>query len=249
MQLNLLDLIRQTTSAGKDEKATASGGAKRRSATTAGEGSADPTPDLNPISSLMSSLLAGTSPAISPAGSSRPGSSSPGEPGVVKSERREPIEQTRTRIAPLKRVPLIKQIWLDVRRSWFPDRPDLDHYIVVWSRRPQKRTLASCNIESKRVIVARELNYPEHYRWLKPLLYHEMCHAYLGFSVVDEDKRCRWHGREFKSLERRYPGMPEFDYWVKSGGWDRAVRSDRSKRAHRARKEKLSQLVRWRPEQ
>ena len=149
------------------------------------------------------------------------------------------------RISPVRRIPLLKRVWLDVRRTWFPDRPDLDRYTVVWSRRPQKRTLASCNIESKRVNVARELNYPEHYRWLTPLLYHEMCHAYLGFSVVSEEDRCRWHGREFRALERRFPDMPEFDRWVKHGGWDRAVRSDRSKRAHRARKERLARLVPW----
>ena len=156
------------------------------------------------------------------------------------------VEQRQSRIMPVRRIPLLKRVWLDVRHHWFHDRSDLDHYAVIWSQRPQKRTLASCNIQSKRVIVARELNYPELYRWLRPLLYHEMCHAFLGFSVVEEEERCRWHGREFKALERRYPDMPEFDRWVKHGGWDKAVRSDRAKRAHRARRERLSRLTSWR---
>ena len=125
-------------------------------------------------------------------------------------------------------------IWLALRREWFPERPDIDKYVIVWSTRPQKRTLASCNVHRKRVNVARELNYPQHLEWLVPLLYHEMCHAVLGLTVE------RWHGKEFKALERRHPQIKEMDKWIKDGGWATAVRSDRSKRAHQARKKAAS---------
>ena len=131
--------------------------------------------------------------------------------------------------------PLLKGIWLDLRREWFPERADLDEYTVCWSKRRQKRTLASCNIETKKVNVASELNYDHLLHWLDPLLYHEMCHAYLGKSVYSQHSRSAWHGKEFKALERRHPQMADFDLWLKSGGWTKAVRSDRAKRAWRRR--------------
>ena len=128
-------------------------------------------------------------------------------------------------------------LWKSLWKEYFPHRRDLDAYTIVWSGRSQKRTLASCNIERKRIIVARELNHPDLHQWLSPLVYHEMCHAVLGFSVVNEDGRGAWHGAEFKALEARHPMMKSFDSWVKHPkGWSRAVRSDRSRRAHLKRK-------------
>lgn len=148
--------------------------------------------------------------------------------------RRAAARVTKKRVRRVRKSdPELHQLWCSIRQQWFPDRPDLDAYQVYWSTRAQKRTLASCNIESKRVSVARELAPAEHRRWLHPLLYHEMCHAYLGLSVFSETERSRWHGPEFKSLENRHPEMQAFDYWVKNGGWSRAVRSDRAKRAYR----------------
>ena len=156
---------------------------------------------------------------------------------VVDSKETSEKSTNRTaRIFPVRRTSLLKYIWVRVRQRWFPNRPDLDRYTVVWSTRPQKRTLASCNIERRRVVVARELKYKQYHQWLPALLYHEMCHAYLGFSVVEEDGPNRWHGPEFKALERRFPQMKEFDSWIKEGGWDTAVRSDRAKRAHLRRR-------------
>lgn len=125
--------------------------------------------------------------------------------------------------------PELKYLWKRVRKQWFPDRPEIDHYTVCWSTRPQKRTLASCNVKTKRVLVARELNYPQHRNWLEPLLYHEMCHAVLGY-VQRKSKRV-WHGKEFKSLEMQHPLIKDLDLWIKAGGWQIAVRSDRGKRA------------------
>ncbi|MCB0336901.1 MAG: SprT-like domain-containing protein [Bdellovibrionales bacterium] len=127
-------------------------------------------------------------------------------------------------------------LWLRIRMEYFPSRSDLDAYRVYWSTRNQKRTLASCNIEDKRVVVARELNYPEHHQWLEPLLYHEMCHAYFGIHVPRKNGKYSWHGREFKQLEARHPQLRAFDHWVHSGGWARAVRSDRARQAHSRRK-------------
>lgn len=130
----------------------------------------------------------------------------------------------------------LQGIWLSLIENYFPDRNDLADYAVVWSVRSQLRTLASCNISARKVIVARELNHPSHLRWLNPLLYHEMCHAVLGENVPKRNGKRRWHGKEFKVLERQHAGIELLDEWIKQGGWSRAVRSDRSRRAHRQRK-------------
>ena len=130
----------------------------------------------------------------------------------------------------------LNAIWQKLAREYFPDNQEIPSYIIVWSKRPQKRTLASCNIEDRKVNVARELNYPELHQWLEPLIYHEMCHAELKY--IQKETHRSWHGREFKALEQRHPMMPAFDYWVKSGGWLTAVRSDRGKRAAQKRLEK-----------
>lgn len=135
--------------------------------------------------------------------------------------------------------PLLREIWLEVRQEYFPHRKDLDEYAVSWSKRNQKRTLASCNIELKKINVARELNHPTHHQWLSPLLYHEMCHAYLEHNVSRHRGKFAWHGREFRSLEALHPCMNLFDSWVKSGGWATAVRSHRSRTAHAKRKESV----------
>lgn len=130
---------------------------------------------------------------------------------------------------------LLKGIWLDVRREWFPRNPELDSYSVRWSVRGQKRTLASCYIERKQVNVARELNCDAYLEWLDPLLYHEMCHAYLGDCAVGRKDIAHRHGREFKALERRHPKTRAFNTWLRAGGWQTAVRSDRAKRAYAKR--------------
>lgn len=127
--------------------------------------------------------------------------------------------------------PQLFSLWCEIRMRWFPDRSDLDEYVVYWSSRAQKRTLASCNMQKKRIAVARELKPSEHQRWLDPLLYHEMCHAYLGLSVFSETERSQWHGPDFRRLELMHPQMHVFDAWVKNGGWGRAVRSDRARRS------------------
>ena len=129
-------------------------------------------------------------------------------------------------------------LWAKLIKEYFPHRKDLLRYRVVWSTRNQKRTLASCNVHSQKVIVARELNHQKCYRWLEPLLYHEMCHAVLGDKVPQKNGKHQWHGKEFKALEQRHPEMSPFDAWIKQGGWSRAVRSDRSRRAHQRRKQR-----------
>lgn len=137
--------------------------------------------------------------------------------------------------------PFLKDIWTQVRREFFPHRLDLDDYAVSWSKRNQKRTLASCNIELKKINVARELNHPPHFKWLAPLLYHEMCHAYLEHNVSQQNGKFAWHGKEFRTLEALHPEMIAFDTWVKNGGWATAVRSHRSRVAHAKRKQLAAQ--------
>jgi predicted SprT family Zn-dependent metalloprotease len=119
--------------------------------------------------------------------------------------------------------------WSGLITSYFPERQDLHKYSIAWSTRRQKRTLATCNIKHLRVRVAKELNNPEHWHILEALIYHEMCHAVLGFSIKNAGSKTAWHGREFKLLEARHPGIPALNSWIKEGGWRRAVRQDRSR--------------------
>lgn len=122
---------------------------------------------------------------------------------------------------------ILSEIWIILQRSFFPDRTDLLAYKVVWSNRKQKRTLASCSLRTRKISVAKELNYEDFHQWLSPLLYHEMCHAVIGRSKTS-GSRC-WHGSEFKQLEVLHPKMEEFRLWTKSGGWRKAVMSERKR--------------------
>ena len=132
----------------------------------------------------------------------------------------------------------LHNLWVFLRKKYFPHRVDLDNYKVEWSSRRQKRTLASCNFDSKVVRVASEMNNPKCLIWIEPLLYHEMCHAVLGNGVEQTSKGFAWHGKEFKALERRHPGTKALDKWIESGGWLSAVLSARAKAAHRRRKKR-----------
>ena len=112
---------------------------------------------------------------------------------------------------------------------YFPEHPELGQYRVDWSTRRQLRTLASCSLKRKKVLVAKELNDARYALWLDPLLFHEMCHAVLGTGLKRGQGRTAWHGREFRALERRHPGTQGLQQWIESGGWRRAVRSARAK--------------------
>lgn len=159
----------------------------------------------------------------------------------LKTGGRKRTAHTTRRRRQIKNDPFLKDIWIQLRRDHFPDRVDLDNYTVYWSRRNQKRTLASCNLEEKRISVARELNLPKHYGWLWPLLYHEMCHAFLDYNVSRNGSRLAWHGPEFKALEALHPLTGALDDWIKSGGWETAVRSHRARMAHQQRKRALGE--------
>ncbi len=120
-------------------------------------------------------------------------------------------------------------LWRNIRHQYFPDQPEIDSYRVVWSPRRHTRTLASCSVRKKRIIVALAMSLPEANPHLEALLYHEMCHAALGEPQVNNRRRVI-HGREFKQLERLHPGVRALDRWIKSGGW-----RDASKRMNRIR--------------
>jgi hypothetical protein len=81
------------------------------------------------------------------------------------------------------------------------------------------------------VLVARALDRPELEWALEALLYHEMCHAVVGIKKSSNGRRNKIHGREFYEIERRHPGIVLLDNWIKSGGWQTAVRSFASHKA------------------
>lgn len=126
-------------------------------------------------------------------------------------------------------------IWTNLANFYFKDNKELKEYRINWSNRPQKRTLASCNLNQKKVLVARELKYEDYRIWLEPLIFHEMCHAVLGLNVERKNGKRQWHGKDFKELEKSHPLMNSFNKWIKQGGWATCVRSDRAKRMHAKR--------------
>jgi len=130
----------------------------------------------------------------------------------------------------------LQLLWKKIRLEYFPERSDIDSYVIAWSQRSQKRTLASCNIRQRRVIVARSLNFEKYEMWLEPIVYHEMCHAIIGENVERRGRKKFWHGREFRLLESRHPDIKKLNEWISSGGWNTAVRSERAIRQHARRK-------------
>lgn len=127
------------------------------------------------------------------------------------------------------------KVWMNLRAEYFPDRPELDTYVIAWSSRSQKRVLASCNIRQRRVVVARELFEPSACRWIAPVLYHELCHAVIGEGVRVRGGKRQWHGADFRRLEAMHPDIEAMNAWIRSGGWAMAVRSNRSRRSWPAR--------------
>ena len=120
----------------------------------------------------------------------------------------------------------LSSLWLAIRAHYFPDRPEIDSYRVIWSYRKHSFTLASCNVERRRVAVAHVMQLEDARPFLDPLLYHEMCHAVLGIPPRVNGRR-QIHGREFKEIERRHPGIKALDAWIRAGGWRHAVRKSR----------------------
>lgn len=128
-------------------------------------------------------------------------------------------------------------VWLKLRKEFFPDHPHIDQYTVTWSARPQKRVLASCNIQRQRVVVAQELFEPSASRWIAPVLYHEMCHAVIGEGVhLSQSGKRLWHGQQFRQLEARHPDIKAMNAWIATGGWAMAVRSHRARQAWQRRR-------------
>ncbi len=130
---------------------------------------------------------------------------------------------------------ILRELWTKLLAQYFPDRQDLSDYSIRWVDRSQRRTLASCSVTRRRVHVAAALNCSRCEPILEPLIYHEMCHAVLG-KPIEVDGRRVWHGREFKALERRHPGIPELDAWIRAGHWMSAVRTHKSRKTRQARR-------------
>ncbi len=151
-------------------------------------------------------------PVASPPPAARPGALTP------SSRRSHPALAPAT--PPL---PPLHERWTALRAAYFPNQPELDAYRIVWSTRKHKRTLASCNVYRRRVSVAMAMTLPEAEPHLDALLYHEMCHAALGVPKRAGGRRIL-HGREFRELERRHPGIVLLDRWIIDRGWSAAVR-------------------------
>lgn len=115
-----------------------------------------------------------------------------------------------------------KAVWIDLVNKYFQGRSELMDYKVFWSKRPQKRVLASCNIEKKVVRIAPAMKLPESQPFLEALIYHELCHAVCGIGF--KNGRRDIHSKRFKELEMQHPQILSLDLWIKQGGWIKAVR-------------------------
>jgi len=123
---------------------------------------------------------------------------------------------------------MLPTIWRRLYEQYFPQHEEIPLYEIVWSNRGQRSSLASCNVEKKRVNVATVMQEEDCRPYLEALIYHEMCHAALGEPKVVRGRRIM-HGRDFKKLEVRHPGIKLLDEWIKEGGWDKAVRRVRKR--------------------
>ena len=87
-----------------------------------------------------------------------------------------------------KRHDELRSVWSELQFHYFPNREDILSYTLVWSGKKHRRTLASCNVERKRISVAPVMELEQARPYLPALLYHEMCHAALesrGLSAAD----------------------------------------------------------------
>ena len=124
---------------------------------------------------------------------------------------------------------LLNKIWSDLIQEYFPDHESLlNEYKLLVTQRIQTQTLASCNVERKRIEVAGALNHSSARSILSPLIYHEMCHAVLG-PPKEVNGRCIFHGKEFKALERRNPQIALLNNWIKEGHWEKVTERFKSK--------------------
>lgn len=121
----------------------------------------------------------------------------------------------------------LKTIWNNLLKKHFPDRLDLKKYRLVWSKRRRTASLASCNTEKKRILIAQVMKQKECLPYLEALVYHEMCHAALGKPKVVHGRRSI-HGKDFHKLERKHLGIKFLNKWIKAGGWRAAVKKENS---------------------
>lgn len=114
--------------------------------------------------------------------------------------------------------------WRKLQEQFFPTRTDLCSYKLHWARRRSIRCLASCMLGASRVSVNPVFKRPDLKHLLEPLLFHEMCHAFLGKPKI-KNGRAVYHGKEFRALERQHPLIANLNAWIKNGHWETAARS------------------------
>ena len=129
----------------------------------------------------------------------------------------------RRKVEPCHESVELESCWREIRQSYFPDRPDIDDYVVTWSGRRQTLTLASCNTERKIVRVSAFMKERDAIPYLEALLYHEMCHAVVG-PIKSRRGRRVIHGHDFKALEKQHSGIKALNLWIKRGGWNSLIR-------------------------
>jgi len=136
-------------------------------------------------------------------------------------------------LSPIFTPPDLSLIWLRLHETYFPTHTGLREFTVVWSTRRHRNTLASCSVDTKRILVAGAMAELRARPFLEPLLYHEMCHAVLGKPEKVNGRRVI-HGAAFKQLEQQHPGIADLDMWILSGGWHATVRGYNRKTGKRA---------------
>ncbi len=115
--------------------------------------------------------------------------------------------------------PFLQETYHDLRRKYFPNRPDLDDYKVVWRDNPMpghegsgglQRTLGYIVYQTRTIHIAREMSHEDAKQWIPALVHHELCH---GALVPFLDRQKDPHGEEFQALNNLHPDTKSFDAW------------------------------------
>jgi hypothetical protein len=118
--------------------------------------------------------------------------------------------------------PHLQRVYHQLRHQYFPNRPDVDDYKVVWRDQPMQTkngasslydTLAYIEYGTRTIHIGREMSHPDAVQWLAPLIHHELCHAILvEFLKPNDDAHAEW----FMRINSQHPQADEFKQWH---GW------------------------------